>query len=178
MDSQIKKIDLIANYMCAYQKKHNITGRCADNVTILYDIIKSSFKSVNAVVKNVIVYYIVNDIAYICEGHLVIQVDNGCLIDPSYEIAKHENSCYSDNFDTFRENVKSNDAVKPLMNKIEKEFNCFKIYATLMNNGSFGISNDEYYINLIKYLVDGGIIRMPKNEFENENSLTNIDTTS
>tara|TARA_R110001592_G_scaffold41953_1_gene136543 strand:- start:465 stop:1001 length:537 start_codon:yes stop_codon:yes gene_type:complete len=178
MDSQIKKINVIANYMCAYQKEHNIKGRCLDNVTILYDIIKSSFKSVNPVVKNVIVSYIVNNISYICEGHIVIQLDNGCLIDPSYEITQHEESCYLDNFETFRENVKSNDAVKPLMNRIEKEFNRFKIYATLMNEGKSGISNEKYYNMFHNHLINIGIIRMPKNDLEHLNYVTNIETTS
>ncbi len=74
--------------------------------------------------------------------------------------------------------VECNDAIKPLMNKIEKGFNCFKRYANRMNNGEFGISNDEYYINLIKYLVDIGIITSSKNDLEHLNYVTNIDTTS
>jgi len=178
MDSQIKNIDLIANWMCAYQKEHNIKGRCCDNVTILYDIIKSTFKLLNPVFKNVVVSYIVNDISYICEGHIVIQLDNGCLIDPSYEIAKHKDSSYLDNFETFRENVKSNDAVKPLINGIEKGFNRFKGYAKRMNNGAFGVTNGTYYNNLVKYLFDKGIIGMPKNDLQHLNYVTNIETTS
>lgn len=178
MDSQIKKIDLIANWMCAYQKEHDIKGRCLDNVTILYDIIKSSFKSLNPIFKNVVVYYIVNNTSYICEGHIVIQLDNGCLIDPSYEIAKHKDSSYLDNFETFREMVKCNDAVKPLMNRIEKEFNRFKGYAKKMNNGDFVVSSDTYHTNLVKYLLDKSIIRMPKNDLEHLNYVTNIETTS
>jgi len=178
MDSQIKKIDLIANHMCAYQKEHNITGRCSDNVTILYDIIKKSFKTLNPVFQNVIVSFNKNGIGHVCEGHIVIKLDNGALIDPSYEIAREPDSSYLDNFETFRDMVECNDAIKPLMNKIEKGFNCFKRYAKRMNNGEFGVSSDEYYINLIKYLVDIGIIKASADDSKHLNSITNIDTTS
>ncbi len=178
MDSQIKKIDLIANHMCAYQKEHNITGRCCDNVTILYDIIKSSFKLVNPVFKNVVVCSEKNGLPMVCEGHLVIQLDNGCLIDPSYEIASWKNANYLDNFENFRKCVEGIDVFKPLMNKIEKDFNCFKIYAKRMNNGEFGVSSDTYYNNLAKYLIDIGITTMPKNDLEHLNYVTNIETTS
>ena len=177
MDSQIKKIDLIANHMCVYQKKHNITGRCTDNVTILYDIIKKSFKTLNPVFQNVIVSFNKNGIGHVCEGHIVIKLDNGALIDPSYEIAREPDSSYLSNFETFREMVECNDAIKPLMNNIEKGFNHFKKITQRMNNGAFGISNDEYYINLIKYLVDIGIITSSKNELIYLKSLTNIDAT-
>lgn len=178
MDNELKDINLIANWMCAYQKEHNIKGRCCDNVTILYDIIKSSFKSLNPVFKNVVVCSEKNGSPMVCEGHIVIQLDNGSIIDPSYEIASLKNSDYLDNFENFRKCLGDIDVFKPLMSRFEKEFNRFKGYAKRMNNGDFGVSNHTYYTNLVKYLLDKSIIRMPKNDLEHLNYITNIETTS
>ena len=159
--------------MYNYQIKHNITGRCCDNVTILYDIIKYLFNNtINPVFQNVIVSYNKNGIGHICEGHIVIKLDNGILIDPSYEIAKEQDTSYLTIFEIFRDMVQCNDTVKPLMNNIEKTFNQFKKIANRMNNDEFVISCDEYYINLVNYLVDIGIIEDSKNylDYINDNS--------
>ena len=64
------------------------------------------------------------------------------------------------------------------MNRAEKGFNIFKGYAERMNNGDFGVSNNTYYNNLVKYLLDKGITRMSKNDLEHLNYVTNIETTS
>ena len=88
----------ITHSMREYQKKNNITRQCVTNAQSLCDIIKNNSTS-NAKTKAVFVVAENNeeDANIIVSGHLVVELDDETILEPSYDIFCLQNKSYLDN---------------------------------------------------------------------------------
>ena len=95
-DIQAEMIHNKITLMLAYQKKHNITKFCIANATYLKDFINS----IGIACKVVPVINVMTDHTKkinIITVHMVVELDNGNMFDPSYEIYQHKDSDYFNN---------------------------------------------------------------------------------
>lgn len=120
MDSNNFIGDLI-HYMIEYQKENNIKRECVANARYLYDNMK--MYSINNVKTKAVLVYSSDDkkcTGTIVSGHLVVQLDNDLILDPSYDVSSRENTHYFSNVKEFidlhkKQNVKINFDVKKLI---------------------------------------------------------------
>ena len=88
MDFQTCLIDTKITLMEAYQKIHNIKGKCISNATYLKDYIESLSLTCKVVpVMNI--YADDSNKRNIITVHMVVELDDGRMYDPSYEIDQH-----------------------------------------------------------------------------------------
>ena len=150
-----KKQIILANIvllMREYQKKHNIKKLCVTNCQYLYDTFKENCPLNNIKVKAVIGISLNDDRTIVYAGHVVVEVDEEFIIEPSYEVYSMHNIEYFDN-------------IKQLMNAFAfpnkndmkdaiKEFICFTKIADTINNGKYIVMNKEYYDNQADYVEE------------------------
>ena len=149
---------LIANIILSmreYQKENNIKKQCVTNAQFLYDTIKVNSIS-NVKTKAVFVYSDNNeeDTAIIVGGHLVVELDDETIIDPSYEIFCLKNKSY---FDNIKDLVNIFDNKVELKTKIDiKKLICEHIHfmkiSEQMNNGELIITDKEHYNKQADYI--------------------------
>jgi len=149
---------LIANIILSmreYQKENNIKKQCVTNAQFLYDTIKvNSIRNVKT--KAVFVYSDNNeeDTAIIVGGHLVVELDDETIIEPSYEIFCLKNKSY---FDNIKDLVNIFDNKVELKTKIDiKKLICEHIHfmkiSEQMNNGELIITDKEHYNKQADYI--------------------------
>jgi hypothetical protein len=90
-------INDIVKYMWEYQEKYNIKNQCLANAVYLCDQIHHTGVDILATVKAVIMVYITEDEMKVWGGHIVVQLNDGQFIDPSYETNSLRNTEYFDN---------------------------------------------------------------------------------
>lgn len=134
--------------MREYQKENNIEKQCVTNVQYLYDLIKLSSTS-DIKTKPVFVFSINYEegTAIFVGGHLVLELDDGTIIDPSYDIFCLKNKSYFDNFSDFINSFDDKNILKTRIDikKLVKDHLDFKKLSNQINNGNFIITEKEHY---------------------------------
>ena len=99
---EYKKERMLANivlYLREYQKMHNIKKKCITNCQYLYDNLKANFPLNDIKIKAVICMSSNKDIntTILYAGHVVVEVDEEFIFEPSYEVYSIDNIEYFDN---------------------------------------------------------------------------------
>lgn len=134
--------------MREFQKKNNTKNQCATNVQYLYDIIRQNFKSSN--VKSKAVFVFSSDIEAnsmtFSGGHLVVLLEDGTVIDPSYDVFCLKDKLYFDNMKDFLDIFTNKNDLKMRIDlkKLLCEHIAFTKIAERMNNGDVVRSNKHY----------------------------------
>lgn len=125
--------NIVAGLMHRYQKENNVENECVTNVQYLFDQLHSlgiKCKASPAIV--------MCEDAMINMGHVVIILDDGSVIDPSYEIAKLQNIQYYDNIKTFinifHKECFEDEETKDVFKNIIKHFISFNNLANRIND--------------------------------------------
>ena len=149
-----KKEIMLANVillMREYQKKHNIKKECVTNCQYLYDTFKANCPLNNVKVKAVIGILPNKYGTIIYAGHVVVEVDEKFILEPSYEVYSTDNIEYFDNIRQFMNKYKiPNKHMKHLI----KDFIDFTKIADTINNGGLHITDNEYYNNQADYVEE------------------------
>ena len=141
----------IVLYMREYQKMHNIKKQCITNCQYLYDNLKANMPSHNIKVKAVIGISSNEDIdtTILYAGHVVVEVDEEFIFEPSYEVYSIDNIEYFDNIKIFINSVTNiNNSDKK---HVIKEFIDFQKLADSINNGE-ALVEKEYYNKQADYV--------------------------
>lgn len=145
----------ILDLMWDYQKAHAITQRCMTNTQFALDCIKTNYPGVNP--KAVAVFVSHTDYvkqATVVVVHLVIQIGENKLIDPSYETHSVANPHYCNNFNIFWEGFKVlPDAEKHKKWFLEKFIGLAKV-AERMNKGELCVYDADYYQKQADYVQE------------------------
>jgi len=80
--------------MREYQKKHKIKKQCVTNCQYFYDNFKANCPLNTIKVKAVIGVSLNSDRTIIYEGHVVVEVDEKFIFEPSYEVYSTDNIEY------------------------------------------------------------------------------------
>ena len=137
--------------MREYQKKHNIKKQCVTNCQYLYDTLKANYPLNNIKVKAVLGISSNDDRTIIYEGHVVVDVDEKFILEPSYEVYSTDNIEYFDNIKQFMNKYK---IPKNDMKGVIKEFIDFTKLADAINNEELTITDTEYYNNQADYVEE------------------------
>jgi len=146
-----QRIAEVVNQMRNYQQTFKTKKQCLANTQYLYDTIRMNYNiDVNAQAVMVYSYDPVLNQTKIIIGHMVVNIGDNCIIDPSYEVSKLKNVKYFDKVNTFINSydIKTNYDVK----KIIKEHLVFRDFATRINKGEIVISNKGYYDNIADFI--------------------------
>ena len=138
--------------MREYQKKHKIKKQCVTNCQYFYDNFKANCPLNTIKVKAVIGVSLNSDRTIIYEGHVVVEVDEKFILEPSYEVYSIDNIEYFDNIKQFMNTYKMPN--KNDMKDIIKEFIDFTKIADTINNGELHITDNEYYNNQADYVEE------------------------
>lgn len=140
--------------MRGYQEAKNIKKQCVTNIQYLYDFIKlNNICNVKTKAVYVFSYNDEENIATIVSGHLVIELDNKRIIEPSYDIFCLKNKYYFDNikdlknmYDDKTEYLKNN------MKQIINDHLHFMKLSEQINNGGLLMTDKEHYDNQANYV--------------------------
>lgn len=134
----------IIELMWEYQKNNNIIKECITNAIFLCDQLNNN--GFQAKVKAVIMTSVTENTFEVFGGHLVIDMGDDKLIDPSYETNFKENQNYFDNINTLLLAIPELKIKKELIADIVKHFiNFVKIANDINIDNKLLISNIEYY---------------------------------
>lgn len=152
--------------MHQYQRKHDIKGQCLANTQYLYDSVNASFPRIQPKAIAVIVHKnILSKECGIIDGklhieiedrliiHMVLQIGDNKIIDPSAEIADLVDAQYI-GFDIpkllkkLRNDGMSESDIKFAL----KQYLLFKSYAERINSGELIICDKSYYLNQNDYI--------------------------
>lgn len=141
--------------MREYQKENNIKNQCVTNTQYLYDIIKMNSIS-NVKTKAVYVFSgnYEEDTAIFVGGHLVVELDDETIIEPSYDIFSLKNKSYFDNIKDLL-NIFDNKVelkTKININKLIYDNIQFMKISEQINNGELLISDKEHYNKQADYI--------------------------
>lgn len=158
---QTRKLQLIVSAMREYQRQNEIKKMCINNTQYLFDLLKVLIPEHKVEIKSVIGFCAddENDICITISGHLVIYVNNEYVIDPSYDIFKIEhvlnsnlqvyaniidfkNTIGDENYKVLYKERKVLDEKKLIKDAIQ-----FQRFAKEMNEGTFMITDRDYYDN-------------------------------
>ena len=152
--SKIKLLTQIQNSMLKYQKENNIKKNCVTNTQVLYDIVKNNYPELQPKAKTFICYYKDCDES-VFYTHLLIEVDllGYKIIEPSYDVIKHSNVVYFENFINLKNSFANFDELdKDEIKTMLTMYLELKNVENKINNGMFQITSLEYYNNLIDYI--------------------------
>lgn len=165
MDATSIIIDIVL-LMREFQRQHNVRGKCVNNTQYMLEVIKL-LRISNAKAKAVYVFSNALELqATIFIGaHVVIELDDGTIIDPSYEIDNLKHKVYFDNIKTFI--GKFDDIEKAKLMKgidvkqlIREHLRSVQL-AEEMNTGKFIITDENYYKAQADYVMEhNDFIRM------------------
>lgn len=158
-------ISYVVLCMREYQKQNNVKNQCISNAQYLYDFIKVN--TTHDVKTKAVIVYSHNDqedsTTIIC-GHLVIVLEDGTIIEPSYDAFNLKNRLY---FDDVEDLLNFFDNRSGFESKVDvKKFMCdhvrFVKMSEQINGGKLLVSNGEHYNKqadhiekLVKKLVCG-----------------------
>lgn len=141
--------------MREYQKENNIRKHCITNVFYLYCIIKR-ITNININMKAKAVYVCANneeDTFIFVGGHIVLELGDGTIIEPSYDIFSLKNVAYYDNIKDYYNNIKDVvDITKVDIKNIVDNNIYFMDIAKRINNGELIISDEKYYDKQADYI--------------------------
>ena len=138
--------------MREYQKKHKIKKQCVTNCQYFYDNFKANCPLNTIKVKAVIGISLNDDRTIVYAGHVVVEVDEEFIIEPSYEVYSMYNIEYFDNIKQLM-NVFAFPNKNDMKDAI-KEFICFTKLADTINNGELTITDKEHYNNQADYVEE------------------------
>jgi len=142
-------IDSIVNDMYDYQKENNIKAECLTNSQTLLDILRNSGISN---VKSMACIFVGDEGVEkkIIMKHMVLVLDNGTVIDPSYEVSSLENKRYYGTYDAYKKEG------YPSFDKDGiHQFIHFIDVSNKMNQGEFCRGeNLDYYNKQIAYIMN------------------------
>ncbi len=162
---ELQTIIKITTYMNEYQKINNIKSMCSANTSLLYNFIYDNFPNLKkrTKVSAVICHYLKK----INEGHqphfhihLVVSIDEGKLIDPSYEIDSMTDVLYLSDLKAFQkccyelEGMIGNNFKYSIDGKkdIIKKYLDFVNIANEINKGNEMTSDREYSNNIMDFV--------------------------
>ena len=157
----MKDIDIILNiskHMCHYQKTHNIKGECLANVSYLLNNIKLNFPSFKAKARAVLVAFYDKETDCLRSiNHVVIDLGNGDLLDPSHEINSIPDTDYCLNFNVFYKSYGQCVHIdKKILNSRFKELIelCirFEKHADDINNGEWIVADKDTFNKQADYI--------------------------
>jgi len=151
---------LISNIVLSmreFQKNKGIKKQCVTNAQYLYDIIKmNSIDNVKA--KAVFVFSCdddTNTLVFV-GGHLVVMLEDGTMIDPSYDIFCLKDKSYFDNIkdlmDMFNENSKMILKSGVDIKQIVRDHIHFIKLAEQINNGKHTFTTKKFYDDQADYI--------------------------
>ncbi len=143
-------ITTITKLMWEYQKNNNIIQQCMTNTSYLRDQLLINGYDCKA--KAVIMTTYDDGVLDICRGHLVIDIGNNMLIDPSYETNFKPNKNYFDNIVALLKAFPKLKEKNECMVLTIKDFIKFKEYENKINNNELLISNKEHYYKQADYV--------------------------
>ena len=137
-------INDIIKLMWEYQRKNSITKKCIDNTIYLRDsLIMNGYE---AKVKAVIMTSVSNNELEVCSGHLIIDIGDNKLLDPSYEMNIKPNQQYFDNIKDLLTNYSTIKNDKEFLSDNIKNFMNFCNIANDINiHNKFLLTDREYY---------------------------------
>lgn len=140
-------METLVTLMHEYQKKHKVKGKCITNTTYLVDCLRMS--GVNARAKAVIAYWFDHDgrAFYNCV-HMVVELGDDTIVDPSYEIDSIHDCHYVDKLHLAYPKCLEGAKVKHEgIGKKEKveAFLQFIEFAKRINDGEVLVTDREYY---------------------------------
>lgn len=145
----------ILSHMHQFQKDNEITKECITNVQYYYDIMNT--KGFNVKAKPVVALYSKlngNEHTTITVIHMVIEYENGIILDPSYEISSIKNCQYCDSIKVLIELLSTypTPLTKEYIASILTQFIKFKKIADDINLDKFIICNKDFYHNQHAYI--------------------------
>lgn len=145
----------ILSHMHQFQKDNEIIGQCITNVQYYYDIMNT--KGINVKAKPVVALYSKlngNEYTTITVIHMVIEYENGIILDPSYEISSIKNCHYCDSIKVLIELLSTypTPLTKEYIASILNQFIKFKKIADDINLDKFTICNKDFYHNQHAYI--------------------------
>jgi hypothetical protein len=144
------QISKICKVMREYQEINNIKEMCMTNSQTLYDIIKSSFPSVDVKAKAVIAVNEMDNFVIKQTIHLMIIAD-GIYYEPSYELYIVKPTYFS-NVKNLLEGFVPNTLIKDNLKYTLPSFLRFVEHEHNINNGDFLITDKDYYNNQLDYI--------------------------
>jgi len=150
---------LISNIILSmreFQKENNIKSQCVTNTQYLYDIIKNNSSITNVKAKAVYVFSngAETTTGHFVSGHLVVVLDDGTIIDPSYDVFCLKNKSYFDNIkdlmDRFDDKNKLNTKID-IRNMVSQHIHFMKL-AEQINNGELIITDKKFYNDQADYI--------------------------
>ena len=138
--------------MSRFQRVEGTVNKCVANTLYLYDSLRISFPLLEVRVKPVLVHIPdeEKETNYFNMGHLVVEF-NGEILDPSYEINKHENRRYFHNISEFASALPDNYLPQEKMREVITNFLKFIQIAEKIHNEEL-ISDKEYYNRQADYI--------------------------
>lgn len=147
-------IETVVDSMLEYQKQHNIVEQCVTNVQFLYDTMKSVTPiAVKAKAVLVYSYDAETDTTVVMGAHLVLQVDNEHVLEPSYDVDSLKNVVYFDNVKDFISILDFQQKQVCNMKKLIKDHVEFLAIAKQMNTGKFLIIDRQFYREQALYVA-------------------------
>lgn len=143
--TQVNQIRLLGYHMLKYQQNNNITRKCVDNTQYMYDSLVNS--GIKAKVKPVMCMS--EKSTKLWNSHLVIILEDGTYVDPSYEVVQNKDIKYFDHISCLFETVCLSRENKK---KIVKKFLEIINISEKINNGELMITDYEYYENQANYV--------------------------
>jgi len=144
------QISKICRVMREYQEMNNTIEMCMTNTQTLYDIIKSSFPSVDVKAKAVLAVNEMEDFVIKQTIHLIIIAD-GIYYEPSYELYAVKPN-YFTSVKNLLEGFIPNTLIKDNLKDTLPSFLIFVEHAHNINKGDFLITDKDYYNNQLDYI--------------------------
>lgn len=139
--------------MREYQKQNNIEKQCITNVQFVFDMIKK-MELIGDVKAQAAIIISPSETRMIA-GHVTLLLEDGSIVEPSYDMFRLKDAMYFSNIKEFLSQVenKEDEDAKLKMKEILHMHLMFIKIAEQMNNGEFVISNDEsFYINQMDHI--------------------------
>lgn len=141
-------IEHIIALMHEYQKQNNIEKQCITNSQYLFDSIKASFPTLEVKVRAIMAYQCV-DINCVFQQriiiHMCVDIGNGKLYDPSYEIGALPDIDYiAYNIIPFLKSLIDNGSTKEQVKELVSQYVKFMKIAEKMNAG-IPLVEKKYY---------------------------------
>jgi len=147
----------IAKAMHGFQERNNIKAQCVTNTQYLLDCIKNNFPYIKAKAKAVFV--INKDIDTKTLGiitHVVVDIGDNRVLDPSYETASMKNTTVYTNFKHFKnalENINLDNLDVAVDYKLHLEqYMALSKTVDDMNNGKLTVCDKDFYNKQADYV--------------------------
>jgi hypothetical protein len=140
----------IAKAMHGFQERNNIKAQCLTNTQYLLDCIKKNFPHIKAKARAV---FVINEDTYTKTleviNHVVIDIEDNYVLDPSYETASMKNTRVFGDFVVFKNTLINVDLP---FKKILQEFISLNNQVNDMNNGKLVICDKDFYNKQADYV--------------------------